>query len=155
MRDPRDVAISYSHHMGLSLDWTIGFLGDPEAATGGTDAKVYERHASWSMHVQSWTHPPDARTRVLQYEALVAAPEAAFAGLIGWLGQPPPPARLQRAIRFSDIAELRAQEAAKGFRERVAGSTALFFGAARPGSATCSGGRTADRLRQPCARSTT
>ncbi len=133
VRDPRDVAVSYSAHLGRSIDETIARMADPDAATGGTDAKVYERHGSWSMHVQSWTHPPDPRTRVLRYEALVAAPEAVFAQLIGWLGQPPPAARLQRAIRFSDIAELRAQEAAKGFKERVAGSTAPFFGAARPG----------------------
>ncbi len=133
LRDPRDVAVSYSAHLGRSIDETIARMADPEAATGGTDAKVYERHSSWSAHVRSWTHPPDALTRVLRYEALVAAPEAAFAELIGWLGQPPPPARLQRAIRFSDIAELRRQEAAKGFAERVAGAIAPFFGAAQPG----------------------
>ncbi len=133
LRDPRDVAASYSAHLGRSIDDTIARMADPEAATGGTDAKVYERHSSWSMNVQSWTHPPDTKTHVLQYEALVAAPEAAFAKLIGWLGQPPPPGRLKQAIRFSAIAELRAQEAAKGFKERVAESTAPFFGPARPG----------------------
>jgi hypothetical protein len=133
VRDPRDVAVSYSAHLGRSLDDTIARMADPEAATGGTDAKVYERHGSWSAHVQSWTHPPDPTTRVLQYEALVAAPEAIFSQVIAWLGQPPPPERLKRAVGFSDIAELRAQEAAKGFKERVAGSTAPFFGAARPG----------------------
>jgi hypothetical protein len=133
VRDPRDLAVSYSAHLGRSIDETIARMADPEAATGGTDAKVYERHGSWSMHVQSWTDPADPMTRVLQYEALIAAPEAAFGALIGWLGQPPPPARLQQAIRFSDIAELRAQESAKGFRERVAESKAPFFGAAQPG----------------------
>jgi len=133
LRDPRDVAVSYSAHLGRSIDETIARMADPEAATGGTDAKVYERHSSWSAHVASWTHPPDPRISVLQYEALVAAPEATFAQLIGWLGQPPPPARLKRAIGFSDIAELRAQERAKGFKERVAESTAPFFGAGLPG----------------------
>ncbi len=133
VRDPRDVAVSYSAHLGRSIDDTIARMADPKAASGGTDAKVYECHSSWSVHVQSWTHPPDQRTRVLQYESLVAAPEAVFAQLIGWLGQPPPAARLQQAIRFSDIAELRSQEESKGFKERVAESTAPFFGAAQPG----------------------
>jgi hypothetical protein len=133
VRDPRDVAVSYSAHLGRSIDDTIARMADPEAASGGSDAKVYERHSSWSVHVQSWTHPADPTIRVLRYEALVAAPESVFAELIGWLGQPPPPARLNQAIRFSHIAELRAQESAKGFKERVAGSTAPFFGAAKPG----------------------
>jgi hypothetical protein len=133
VRDPRDVAVSYSAHLGRSIDDTIARMAAPEAATGGTDTKVYERHGSWSMHVQSWTHPPDPRTRVLQYEALVAAPEAVFGPMIEWLGQPPPPERLERAIRFSALGELRAQEEKKGFRERVAGSTAPFFGPGQPG----------------------
>jgi hypothetical protein len=133
VRDPHDIAFSYSRHLGRSIDATIDRMADPEAATGVSDTLVYECHGSWSLHVQSWTQPPDRLVRVLQYEALLAAPEAGFAALIAWLGQPPPVHRLQRAIRFSAIQELRAQEQAKGFVERVAASTGAFFGPGQPG----------------------
>jgi hypothetical protein len=133
VRDPRDVAVSYSAHLGRSIDETIARMADPEAATGGTDAKVYERHSSWSAHVHSWSNPPDPKVRIVRYEALIAAPETIFGQLIGWLGQPPPPMRLKRAIGFSSIDELRTQEQANGFKERVAESTAPFFGPGRPG----------------------
>jgi hypothetical protein len=133
VRDPRDVAVSYSRHLGRSIDDTIAFMADPDAATGGTDAKVYERLSSWSAHVQSWTSRPDPRVRVARYETMVDAPAATFGPLISWLGQDPPPERLQRAIRFSTFDELRAQEQAKGFKERVAESTAPFFGSGQPG----------------------
>jgi hypothetical protein len=133
VRDPRDVAVSYSRHLGRSIDETIDRMADPEAATGGTDRKVYERHGSWSLHVDSWTNEPNPHVRVLRYETLAEAPEATFGALIAWLGQPPPAERLQRAIGFSGIAELRAQEQAGGFTERVAESTGPFFGAGQPG----------------------
>lgn len=134
VRDPRNVAVSYSRHRGRSIDDTIAFMADPGAATGGTDTKVFEWLSSWSMHVQSWTSHPDPRVRVVRYEAMVDDPHATFAHLIRWLGQEPPPERLDRAIRFSAFDELRAQEQLKGFKERVPESTAPFFATGRPGS---------------------
>jgi hypothetical protein len=132
-RDPRDIAVSYSAHLGRSIDETIARMADPEAATGGTDAKVYELHGSWSAHVRSWIQPTDPMVPILRYEALVAAPETVFGRLIAWLGQTPPPDRLARAVRFSAFAELQRQERMKGFAERVAQSTAPFFGRGEPG----------------------
>ncbi len=134
VRDPRDVAVSYSRHRGRSIDDTIAFMADPEAATGGTDTKVYERQGTWSDHVLSWTAPPSPRVRVVRYEALLESPLATFGQLIQWLGGAPEPDRLARAVQFSSFQELRAQEQAKGFTERVAGSTAPFFGTGRSGT---------------------
>jgi Sulfotransferase domain len=133
LRDPRDVAVSFARHRGRSIDDTIASMADPEAATGGTDTKVYERHGSWSLNVHSWTRRADPRVRVIRYEAIVASPSAAFAPVIQWLGQVPSPERLDRAIRFSTFDELRAQEAARGFKERVAEATGPFFGTGQPG----------------------
>jgi len=133
VRDPRDVAVSYSRHLGRSINDTIAFMADPVAATGGTDANVYEWHSSWSVNVHSWTGRPDRRIHVVQYEAMVESPEKIFGGQIRWLGQEPPPERLKRAIRFSAFDELRAQEQAKGFKERVPEATGPFFGTGQPG----------------------
>ncbi len=133
VRDPRDVAVSYSRHRGRSIDDTIAFMADPEAATGGTDKAIYERLGGWSEHVHSWTNARDPRVLVVRYEAMIGAPEAIFGALVRWLGQEPPQERLNRAIRFSAFDELRAQEQAKGFKERVADSTGPFFGTGQPG----------------------
>ena len=134
VRDPRDVAVSYSRHRGRSIDDTIAFMADPEAATGGTDTKVYERQGTWSDHVLSWTTPPSPRVRVVRYESLLESPLSTFGQQIQWLGGAPEPDRLARAVQFSSFQELRAQEQAKGFTERVAGSTAPFFGTGRAGT---------------------
>lgn len=127
LRDPRDVAVSFSRHLGLSLDRTIAFMADPEAATGGTDHSVYVRLATWSAHVHFWTHRPHPSLHVMRYEDMLADPLGIFGGLVRFLGEAPEPARLARAVRFSDFAVLRAQEAAHGFVEQPVESTEAFF----------------------------
>ena len=133
LRDPRDVAISYSRHLDRSIDDTIAVMADVEAATGGTDEKVYERLSSWSAHVHFWTRRPHPELHVLRYEDVAAAPLECFGGLIRFLGQEPPAERLARAVAFSDFAELRAQEQARGFIEQPARSSGPFFRAGQVG----------------------
>ncbi|GAB0114592.1 sulfotransferase domain-containing protein [Acidisoma sp. C75] len=133
LRDPRDVAVSFSHHLGLSLDRTIAFMADPEAATGGTDDTVYVRLATWSAHVHFWTHRPHPTLHVMRYEDLLADPHAGFGALIRFMGQEPEPERLARAVRFSDFGTLRAQEAERGFIEKPPQSRAAFFRAGEAG----------------------
>ncbi len=127
LRDPRDVAVSYSHHLGRPVDEVIRFMADPEAATGGTDAKVYERLSSWSAHVHFWTRHPNPRLHVMRYEDMVAAPAESFGAVIRFLGHEPAAARLARAVEFSSFAVLQGQERQHGFAERPAESAAAFF----------------------------
>ncbi|MBV9654166.1 MAG: sulfotransferase domain-containing protein [Acetobacteraceae bacterium] len=127
VRDPRDIAVSFSHHIGRSIDETIAIMADPEAATGGDDRRVYERLSSWSLHVHYWTRRPDPRLLVLRYEDMLADPARAFGDVIRLLGMDPPADRLERAIRFSRFEALRDQEATRGFAERPSVATAPFF----------------------------
>lgn len=133
LRDPRDVAVSLSHHLGLPLDRTIAFMNDPEAATGGTETAVYVRLATWSAHVHFWTRTPHPTLHVMRYEDMRADAAAAFGGLIRFLGQEPPAERLARAIAHSDFAELRRQEAAGGFVEQPKEAGGAFFRQGRSG----------------------
>ena len=133
VRDPRDVALSFSRHLGRAVDETIAFMADPEAATGGTDVKVYERLASWSVHVHYWTRNPNPLLLVLRYEDMVADPARCFGAVIRFLGQEPPPERLARAIAFSSFEELRAQEKRARFVEQPPEADAPFFRVGRPG----------------------
>lgn len=133
VRDPRDVAISYSRHLGRSLDATIAMMADPEAATGGTDEKIYERLSTWSVHVHFWTRSGSPQLHVLRYEDMIARPETEFGALVDFLGETAPPEKLARAIRFSGFDELSAQERTNGFVERPAVSTAPFFRAGTAG----------------------
>ncbi len=132
VRDPRDVALSYSRHLGRPLDEVIGFMANEGAMAGGTDAHVYERLGSWSGHVGSWTAVPNSRLLVLRYEDLHATPADSFGRVVRFLGGDPPADRLARAIEFSRFTTLQGQEQEKGFQERPAQSEA-FFRAGRTG----------------------
>ena len=108
-------------------------MADLEAATGGTDVKVYERLSSWSAHVHFWTRNASPSLHVLRYEDLAAASGPGFAALLRFLGVEPEPARLARAIRFSDFATLHRQELPPASSERPPEATAPFFRVGRPG----------------------
>lgn len=127
LRDPRDIAISYAAHLGITLDAMIALLADDRAVSGGNDHKILEFIGSWSRHVASWTSNPHPKLLVLRYEDLLADPTDAFTDVIRFLGAPPDPARLQRAISFSSFATLSRQEHATGFAERSAQAKTPFF----------------------------
>ena len=130
LRDPRAVALSYGRHLGWSIDQTIDFMANDGAATGQDDRHVFERLASWSSHVASWTQQPNPRQLVLRYEDMLADPQKSFGAVIRFLGREPPAGRLDRAIRFSRFEELQAQEQRAGFIERP-GSAGAFFAEGR------------------------
>ena len=126
VRDPRAVALSYSHHFGRPVDEVIDFMANDGAATGNDDRHVFERLGSWSTHVQSWTQQPNPRLHVMRYEDMLADPVASFGRVIRFLGREPPAERLDQAIRFSAFEVLQEQERQTGFVERPATATEFF-----------------------------
>ena len=127
VRDPRDVAVSYSHYTGRELDQIIAFMSKPQAANRGTDLQVFEMLGSWSIHVDLWTRHESPRLLVLRYEDMLAQPKASFGKVIGFLGEPAESARLDRAIAFSTFESLRAQEAEHGYSANAVDATGSFF----------------------------
>jgi hypothetical protein len=126
VRDPRDVAVSYSRHLGRPIDWVIGFMANPRAAAGGDGVKVHELLSSWSIHVASWTERKNKRLHIMRYEDMLEDPAASFGAMLRFLGSDPPEDRLDRAVRHSAFAALKAQEQEKGFAERPDGAQAFF-----------------------------
>jgi hypothetical protein len=132
VRDPRDVAISYSAYTGLSIDEVIGFMGEPNAANRSTDTQVFEFLSSWSNHVASWMG--QKKTLVVRYEDLLAEPETTFGKVVRFLGDDDPaPERLQRAIEFSSFDALATQEAVDGYAANAPTSASAFFRQGRAG----------------------
>jgi Sulfotransferase domain len=131
VRDPRDVAVSYSAYTGRSIDEIIDFMADPRAAIRATDMQVFELLSSWSAHALSWV---GAKNRLLlRYEDLLANPEAAFGRVARFLGNGAAPERLQRAIIFSDFSVLASQERESGYRAHSAAAQTAFFRAGTSG----------------------
>lgn len=133
VRNPLDVAISYAHHSGVTVDDAITRMAATDAETAGSDSAVYEVHGSWSQHVWSWTRNPHRVLHVVRYEDLLADPPNAFAAMARHLLLDSTRRRLAKAIEQSSFARLQAQEREKGFRERPASADQSFFREGRAG----------------------
>ena len=127
VRNPLDIAISFAHHLGSSIDTTIEYMADTEATTQLADEKrVYEFISSWSHHVASWLSIPHRPILILRYEDMVSAPERSFGRVVSFLNINADREQLQKAIENSEFRRLEKQEKEYGFRERPASSKKFF-----------------------------
>lgn len=130
VRDPRDVAVSLAHHLGVEIDAAIDMMADPATCFGQRGDERYglqvrQRLLSWSQHVQSWLGAPVPLHR-MHYEDMVRDPVASFAALATFLRMPASSDALTRAIAATGFDELRRQEDAGGFIERGRGGLHFF-----------------------------
>ena len=126
LRDPRDMAISYASHLGMTLDETVHRLGHPENATAGGKENVHQFLGTWSDHVRSWTRAKGFAVRTVRYEDMQEDPAAVFAPIVKFLGLGLDQARLEKAIDFSSFDKLKAQEKKTGFVENSENQPAFF-----------------------------
>jgi hypothetical protein len=126
VRNPLDVAISYAHHMGRSLDDTIAILGTQNAEVQVSEDQVHEVYGSWSQHVMSWTRKAHPAIYIMRYEDMLTNPKRTFGALARHLLFTPSDEQLAQAINSSSFDELRAQEEKAGFREKSKAAERFF-----------------------------
>lgn len=118
VRNPLDVAISLSHHMGGSIDEAIATMASPFLETQVSEKKVYEVWGSWSQHVMSWTRKPHRAIYVMRYEDMLSDPERIFGGLADHLLLGQTQSQLREAVERSSFEALQDQEELLGFDEK-------------------------------------
>jgi sulfotransferase family protein len=136
VRDPRDVAVSFSHHSGTSIDDAIKLMNAADGALAdsrkGLATQLRQKLLGWSGHVTSWLDQTDVPVHLLRYEDLKASPVERFGAALHFAGRAATHEEIRRAVRHTDFAELRRQEMQKGFAERGS-KCALFFREGRSG----------------------
>ncbi|MEJ2077811.1 MAG: sulfotransferase domain-containing protein [Acidobacteriota bacterium] len=136
IRNPLDVALSFSYFMARSLDRTIRMMANEHmtlgAKWGRMPPQLPQRLRSWSGHVKSWLEESDMPVEVLRFEDMKAAPFETFSRAVRFVGLEPEPHRIRRAVKFSSFQELKRQERSHGFRERGRGE--VFFRRGEVGS---------------------
>lgn len=81
VRDPRDVIISYSSHLNISLEKTLDvMIGD--MSFSGKDVLL----GSWSSHYNSWKNS-NFKKIIIKYEDLVNNPNQNFYKIINFLNE--------------------------------------------------------------------
>lgn len=130
LRNPLDVAVSMTHHYGLTLDEAIDRLGDERVASVNDSVAVSHLIGSWSTHVSSWRamaeRAPD-KVIVLRYEDLLDKPVRHFAKAAKLIGLGQDKARIERAVKHTAFQTLSALEQKHGFVEAVDEKTRFFF----------------------------
>ena len=117
MRDPRDVAVSYADHYGLTINEAIDFMSNNQTQITNPGDDIAQYLASWSYHVESWIDCPGLSCHVLKFEDMKANSTRQFKKMLRFLQQPVTQARIKRAVRNSSFRELQRQEAEGGFQE--------------------------------------
>lgn len=121
LRNPLDVAVSYSHHRGKDIDNTIARMNLTDAVMASAKyelgAQLPQPTGTWSWHVRSWLDEPEFPIMLLRYEDMLDRPQVVFQAACEFAGLPSEPARVARALAHSSFDTLRQQEQAKGFRE--------------------------------------
>lgn len=135
VRNPLDVAISFAHHMGRSLDATIEHMADSEFAFGRNPDRLHRQLRqpllSWSGHVESWLSHSEFPVHLMRYEDMLNRQVETFTACIQFLGLDCDTSRIQQALKNSSFETLRGQELKHGFRERPSAAASFF----RSGSA--------------------
>ena len=133
VRDPRDVAISFAHLRGVSVDQAIDDLATPGFGRPGDRQNVRIITGSWSENVKTWTDRPNPAVLVVRYEDMLAKPIETFGAIARHLLVQPSPEQLQRAVAMTDFGRLSEKERAEGFKEKPETSVQPFFREGRAG----------------------
>lgn len=118
VRNPLDVVISYSFHLGRSFDETMDIMEKIGFTSPTTEKAVFQIQGAWSENVYSWTKKPNPALHIMRYEDMLENPRGAFKELVQFLQLPVEEERLSKAIAKASFKNLQEMEKEKGFRER-------------------------------------
>jgi aryl sulfotransferase len=137
VRNPLDVAISFTHHAKKTLDESIDLMSREDLTVADQDDRLnfqLRQHLfSWSRHVLSWLDQRALPLHVMRYEDMCQQPVDEFSRAIRFLGLDHDHERVQRAVAFSSFDVLQRQELEHGFNEKPR-SASTFFRSGRVGS---------------------
>ena len=130
IRNPLDVAISYSFHNNESIDSTISLLNDDVSALCERKDRISmqtrQKLGSWSNHVNSWIELSKLPVYVIRYEDMLNDPLNTFKGAVDFLKLDYGEAEIRSAIDNSSFDTLRNMEGKDGFKERGMNSEVFF-----------------------------
>ncbi len=122
VRDPRDVAVSYTHHLGKSTDYAIADMANPMSTLGKTHRRLLiqlpQRLCSWSEHVESWLSAP-IKLHLIRYEDMQAQSMDTFSEVARFLGFDSSPDKIAQAVEAVRFDRLQSAEAKSGFLDRL------------------------------------
>jgi len=126
VRNPLDVAVSFSHHYGLTLDQGARAICYKPLEIQPKAGHILQVVSDWSSNIRTWLNAPGLYLKILKYEEMKKSPSKAFSSVLEFLKIPKEKERLKRAIRHSSFKVLAGQERQTGFIERSQNAERFF-----------------------------
>lgn len=130
LRNPLDVAVSYAHHSGTTIERMVNRLCKSHSSLDDKPQKLHnqlrQKLLTWSEHVTSWVDESGLPVHIARYEDMLAAPEETFGGIVRFAGFEVDEVRLRKALDFSSFDHLKAQESEVGFKEKAPRAKSFF-----------------------------
>ena len=137
VRDPREMVLSYSKHMGKRVDDSIKSITDSRVLLSGNDNLLTTIMSSWDIHYQSWKKL-DVPKIFLKYEDLIYDTKNHITQISNFLAEILKidknilNKKIHNVFTSTSINEFRKHEKNMGFDEASKNST--FFGKAQVNS---------------------
>ncbi len=132
VRDPRDVLVSLSHHMGLNYEKTFEHLSSSynfEYPSSGNKRYKKSLMGTWSDHYNSWKNYKSCKILIIRYEDMVRNEINTFTKVMNYLGEIDDAElndeKIKKALKQTQFNELQKMEKKYGFKEKGKGE--LFF----------------------------
>ena len=126
IRHPYDVAVSFSNHMGFSLDTSIKRMNQDKFHIGGAKKQLKQEMFSWSGHIKSWTEQKGIPVLVMRYEDMLNDTFNTFSDSVKFLGLDYDEDKIKKSIEFSSFDKMKSIEEEKGFKEKPDKSEKFF-----------------------------
>mgnify|MGYP000402694616 FL=1 len=124
VRDPRDVLVSYSRHLELSIDKTLELVLEDDHKGWLNENKkdvIGEIRGSWAQNYNSWKSFNLSEKIIIKYEDLIKDPFNTFSNVIKYLnklfGLEINNEKIKKCIEITDFNKLKKLEIKSGFVE--------------------------------------
>ena len=119
VRDPRDVVISYAHHMGIDLDAAIARMGKIGCVLNNEDNNIVQPTGSWSVSVKSWYEGGSFERSIIRYEDLQKDTAYELTHILEcfYPDEEVDQERVKHAVALCEFEKLKRMEEKDGFQE--------------------------------------
>ena len=135
IRDPRDVLVSYSHHVGLDYQTTLEHMSSSDNYESTTTHKM-TLLGSWADHYNSWKNYKSSKILIIKYEDMVLDTFNTFLKILKYLSEIDDAIidenKIKRSLKQTEFGRLQKMEKKQGFIEK--GKSELFFRKGKTGA---------------------